>query len=120
MSAAAAIAGESNNKRANRNFLNVRRWPYFNVQSYHDAADRGGVPAPGAQLNARCDFLTSPRLRGEVGLRRAMPTGRANARPMTGSASSGAIRVRGTIRESDPVESPPPPDPLPASGAREQ
>ena len=31
-----------------------------------------------------------------------------------------AIRVRGTIRESGPVERPPHPDPLPASGAREK
>jgi hypothetical protein len=30
-----------------------------------------------------------------------------------------AIRVRGTIRESELVESAPHPDPLPASGARE-
>src|ERR1700738_5668178 len=42
-------------------------------------------------------FFTSPRLRGEVGAQR---------------------RVRGTIRESEPVESPPHPTPLPASGAR--
>src|ERR1700736_4668138 len=97
MSAAIAIAGESNNKRANRNFLNMRRWPYFNVQSYHDAADRGGVPAPGAQLNARCDFLTSPRLRGQVGLRRRSPGAREHAPPIVAPASSGAVGVWGTI-----------------------
>jgi hypothetical protein len=53
-------------------------------------------------------LFTSPRLRGEVG-------------------SPLAIRVRGTIRESEFVESPPHPNPLresfarldPASGARE-
>src|ERR1700716_2254501 len=32
----------------------------------------------------------------------------------------GAIRARGTIREAEGVESPPHPDPLPASGAREK
>src|ERR1700738_4303086 len=42
-------------------------------------------------------FFTSPRLRGEVGAQR---------------------RVRGTIRESEPVESPPHPPPLPPRGAR--
>jgi hypothetical protein len=41
--------------------------------------------------------FTSPRLQGEVGAKR---------------------RVRGIVRESEPVESPPHPDPLPASGAR--
>jgi hypothetical protein len=45
-------------------------------------------------------FFTSPRLRGEVG-------------------SPLAIRVRGTIRESECVEGPPHPDPLLASGERE-
>jgi ATP-dependent DNA helicase UvrD/PcrA len=45
-------------------------------------------------------FLTSPRLRGEVGLRVS------------------AIRVRGAIRESVPVERAPHPNPLRASFAR--
>jgi len=45
-------------------------------------------------------LLTSPRLRGEVG-------------------SPAAIRVRGALRESESVESPPHPDPLPARGERE-
>src|SRR5229473_4795631 len=40
-------------------------------------------------------WLTSPRLRGEVGL------------PRRCEASSGAIRVRGTLNESELVESPP-------------
>jgi ATP-dependent DNA helicase UvrD/PcrA len=44
-------------------------------------------------------FLTSPRLRGEVGAQR---------------------RVRGTFREPEPVESPPHPNPLPAGGEREK
>src|SRR5215218_1717433 len=35
-------------------------------------------------------------------------------------ASSDAIRVRGTLHESECVESPPHPDPLPASGEREK
>src|ERR1700694_483400 len=42
--------------------------------------------------------ITSPRLRGDVGAQR---------------------RVRGTLRESECVESPPHPNPLPASGVRE-
>jgi hypothetical protein len=42
-------------------------------------------------------LLTSPRLRGEVGAKR---------------------RVRGAIHESEPVESPPHPNPLRASFAR--
>jgi hypothetical protein len=46
-------------------------------------------------------FFTSPRLRGEVGLR------------------ASAIRVRGAIRESDYAVSPPHPNPLPAGGERE-
>jgi peptide/nickel transport system ATP-binding protein len=45
-------------------------------------------------------LFTSPRERGEVG-------------------SPLAIRVRGTIRESEIAVSPPHPDPLPASGERE-
>ena len=45
-------------------------------------------------------FFTSPRLRGEVGLR------------------VGAIRVRGPLREAEPVETPPHPNPLPARGER--
>jgi hypothetical protein len=44
-------------------------------------------------------YFTSPRVRGEVGAQR---------------------RVRGALRESEPVESPPHPDPLPASGERER
>jgi hypothetical protein len=47
-------------------------------------------------------FLTSPRLRGEVGLR------------------LGAIRVRGPLREAEPVETPPHPDLLPARGEKGQ
>jgi hypothetical protein len=43
-------------------------------------------------------FLTSPRLRGEVGAQR---------------------RVRGAIREFELVEGPPHPNPLPARGERE-
>jgi len=42
-------------------------------------------------------YFTSPRVRGEVGAQR---------------------RVRGALRESEPVESPPHPDPLRASSAR--
>src|SRR6266446_575428 len=45
-----------------------------------------------------------------------MPTGRANARPMTGSASSGAIRVRGSRRThlcSEFAETGPSPQPSP-------
>jgi hypothetical protein len=45
-------------------------------------------------------FLTSPRLRGEVGLRFS------------------AIRVRGPLREAEPAETPPHPNPLPARGER--
>jgi len=45
-------------------------------------------------------FLTSPRVRGEVGLR------------------FGAIRVRGPLRESELGETPPHPNPLRASFAR--
>jgi hypothetical protein len=45
-------------------------------------------------------FLTSPRLRGEAGLR------------------FGAIRVRGPLREAEPAETPPHPNPLPARGER--
>jgi len=45
-------------------------------------------------------FLTSPRLRGEVGLR------------------FGAIRVRGRLRESELGATPPHPNPLRASFAR--
>src|SRR6266478_384210 len=48
--------------------------------------------------------ITAPRLRGEVGL------------PRRCEASSGAIRVRGTIREREFVESRPHPNPLPAKG----
>jgi DNA helicase II / ATP-dependent DNA helicase PcrA len=44
-------------------------------------------------------FLTSPRLRGEVDAKR---------------------RVRGHLSESELGETPPHPNPLPASGAREQ
>jgi hypothetical protein len=43
--------------------------------------------------------------------------------PACGERSDGiedAIRVRGTIRESECLESPPHPDPFPASGAREK
>jgi len=46
-------------------------------------------------------FLTSPRLRGEVGLRFS------------------AIRVRGRLRESELGETPPHHNPLPARGERE-
>src|SRR5436305_10292193 len=42
-------------------------------------------------------------------------------RPACGERSDcEAIRVRGTIRESECVETPPRPDPLPASGGREK
>jgi hypothetical protein len=47
-------------------------------------------------------FLTSPRLRGEVGLRFS------------------AIRARGPLGEVEPVETPPHPNPLPARGERGQ
>jgi hypothetical protein len=36
------------------------------------------------------------------------------------SASSRSFRVRGRLRESDLVDTPPHPDPLPASGEREK
>jgi len=72
----------------------------------------------GFELNRRGRFAHLAPLAGRGRIASAMPTGRANARPMTGSASSGAIRVRGTIREHESVETPPHPDPLPASGAR--
>src|SRR5204863_6053650 len=54
----------------------------------------------------RRGWFTSPRLRGEVG-----------------DGAKQSLRVRGTIRESEPVESPPHPlarcsRPLPSSGAR--
>jgi DNA helicase II / ATP-dependent DNA helicase PcrA len=45
-------------------------------------------------------FLTSPRVRGEVGWRVS------------------AIRVRGALREAEPVDAPPHPNPLRASFAR--
>jgi hypothetical protein len=54
--------------------------------------------------------FTSPRW-GEVDLLLAMPTGRANARPITGSASSSANRVRGHALTSGRA---PHPDPLPS------
>src|SRR5258708_16616845 len=58
---------------------------------------------------ANASSVTSPRLRGEVGS------------PRRCEASSGAIRVRGTLRESESAERAPHPNPLPAkSGAREQ
>jgi hypothetical protein len=47
-------------------------------------------------------FLTSPRLRGEVGLRFS------------------AVRVRGPFRGAEPAETPPHPNPLPARGERGQ
>ena len=50
-----------------------------------------------SKSTAGLDF-TSPRLRGEVGAER---------------------RVRGTLHESEPVEGPPHPSPLPARGERE-
>ena len=46
------------------------------------------------------------------------PTGRANARPMTGSTLLGAIWVRRTLRKTEHMEGPPHPNPLPASGER--
>jgi peptide/nickel transport system ATP-binding protein len=48
------------------------------------------------------DSFTSPRVRGEVGF-----------------YAKRKIRVRGALRESVSAESPPNPDPLPASGERE-
>ncbi len=48
-------------------------------------------------------FLTSPRLRGEVG-----------------DGAQRRLRVRGTLREFCSAESPPHPDPLPAGGERER
>ncbi len=80
--------------------------------SPHPAApfSRVDPPPPGEGK----EVFTSPRLRGEVGLRRRR------------AASSGAIRVRGTLGKLTLAESPPHPEtslplrlrPLPASGAR--
>jgi hypothetical protein len=42
----------------------------------------------------------APLFAGRDRIASAMPTGRANARPMTGSASSGAIRVMGEAMRS--------------------
>src|SRR5258708_33263107 len=47
------------------------------------------------ELNRRRSPTHLSPLAGRGRIASAMPTGRANARPMTGSASSGAIRVRG-------------------------
>ncbi len=49
--------------------------------------------------------ITSPRARGEVA--RRSPTGEGG-------------RVRGAVRESELLETPPHPDPLPARGEREK
>jgi hypothetical protein len=49
-------------------------------------------------LNQRRRLSHLAPLAGRGRIASAMPTGRANARPMTGSQTSGAIRVRGTLR----------------------
>jgi hypothetical protein len=43
---------------------------------------------------------------------------RQRVRPLAGPMTGSAIRVRGPFRESERVDRPPHPDPLPASGAR--
>src|SRR5438067_9311357 len=60
-----------------------------------------GVGVSG-MVGLRLSFLTSPRLRGEVGTQR-----------------KAASRVRGTIRESEYMERAPHPNPLPAKGRGE-
>jgi peptide/nickel transport system ATP-binding protein len=65
----------------------------------------------------------TPRL--GVSLRDLLPEEEALSSPVPGRGErpdgiADAIRVRGTIRESGHVESPPHPDPLPASGEREK
>src|SRR5258708_2702729 len=76
----------------------------------------------GVKLNRRPSPAHLAPLAGRGRIASAMPTGRANARPMTGSASSGAIRVRGSHRAhlcSEFAEAAPHPNPLPAkSGER--
>src|SRR5260370_41593137 len=60
-------------------------------------------------------FFTSPRLRGE----HRLPSAAVLVEERRSEASAIAQRrVRGTIRESEPVESPPHPGPLRASFAR--
>jgi hypothetical protein len=75
----------------------------------------------GVKLNRRPSPAHLAPLAGRGRIASAMPTGRANARPMTGSASSGAIRVRGSHRAhlcSEFAEAAPHPNPLRASFAR--
>src|SRR5882757_2015556 len=76
------------------------------------------TPIPRAQSAMGACGIASCHLAPLAGRGRiasAMPTGRANARPMTGSASSGAIRVRGTLRafaSFEFAEAAPHPNPL--------
>jgi 2-furoyl-CoA dehydrogenase large subunit len=68
----------------------------------------GEEATPGVSDGAAA--FTSPRLRGEV----------APSHPSSASGRDEKGRVRGPLRESEPVEKPPHPDSLPASGEREK